>query len=84
MNLELVKNELKSLVRTKFAKPLNSQKSFEELSELTKLSAQTLRRFFGKIEHKVKAPPEGYIINVTDAPIIYQGDAIFHISTHLA
>jgi hypothetical protein len=54
MNLELVKNELKSLVRTKFAKPLNSQKSFEELSELTKLSAQTLRRFFGKIEHNNK------------------------------
>ena len=38
---------------------------------------------YGKIEHKVKAPHEGYIINVNDAPIIYQGDAIFHISTHL-
>lgn len=38
---------------------------------------------YGKIEHKVKAPHEGYIINVNDAPIIYQGDAIFHISTQL-
>lgn len=38
---------------------------------------------YGKVEHKVKAPHEGYIINVNDAPIIYQGDAIFHISTHL-
>lgn len=44
------KNKLKFLVRSKFAKPLNSQKSFEELSELTNLSSQTLRRFFGKIE----------------------------------
>ena len=49
-NSEPKKNKLKSLVRTKFAKPLNSQKSFEELSELTNLSSQTLRRFFGKIE----------------------------------
>jgi hypothetical protein len=38
---------------------------------------------YGKFEHKVKAPHDGYIINVNDAPIIYQGDAIFHISTHL-
>jgi len=38
---------------------------------------------YGKIEHKVKAPHEGFIINVNDAPIIYQGDAIYHISTHL-
>ena len=39
---------------------------------------------YGKIEHKMKAPHEGYVINVNDAPIIYQGDAIFHISTHLS
>ena len=38
---------------------------------------------FGKIEHKLKAPNSGYIINVNDAPIVYQGDAIFHISTKL-
>ena len=38
---------------------------------------------YGKVEHKMKAPHEGYVINVNDAPIIYQGDAIFHISTHL-
>lgn len=38
---------------------------------------------FGKIEHKVKAPNNGYLINVNDAPIVYQGDAIFHISTQL-
>ncbi len=35
---------------------------------------------YGKIEHKVKAPNTGYIINVNDAPIVYQGDAVYHIS----
>ncbi|MGH2665501.1 succinylglutamate desuccinylase/aspartoacylase family protein [Flavobacterium sp.] len=38
---------------------------------------------YGKIEHKLKAPNSGYIINVNDAPIVYQGDAIYHISTVL-
>ena len=38
---------------------------------------------YGKVEHKVKAPHAGFIINVNDAPIIFQGDAIFHISTQL-
>ena len=54
-SLESEKNILKSLVRDRFAKPLSSQKSFEELAELTRLSAQTLRRFFGKIDHHNKA-----------------------------
>lgn len=35
---------------------------------------------FGKFEQKVKAPSSGYIINANDAPIVYQGDAIFHLS----
>jgi hypothetical protein len=38
---------------------------------------------YGKVEHKLKAPNDGYIINVNDAPIVYQGDAVFHISTQL-
>ncbi|MGX7667317.1 succinylglutamate desuccinylase/aspartoacylase family protein [Flavobacterium pedocola] len=38
---------------------------------------------YGKIEHKMKAPNTGYIINVNEAPIVYQGDAIYHISTEL-
>ncbi len=39
---------------------------------------------FGKFEHKVKAPNSGYIINSNDAPIVFQGDAIFHISQTLS
>lgn len=38
---------------------------------------------YGKIEHKVKAPNSGYIINVNDASIVFQGDALFHITTVL-
>lgn len=49
-NIEEKKEDLKNLIKIKFAKPLNSLKSFEELSENTKISAQTLRRFFGKID----------------------------------
>ncbi|AIG29149.1 succinylglutamate desuccinylase/aspartoacylase family protein [Flavobacterium psychrophilum] len=35
---------------------------------------------FGKFEQKVKAPANGYVINANHSPIIYQGDAIYHIS----
>lgn len=38
---------------------------------------------YGKIERKVKAPNTGYLINVNNSPFVYQGDAIFHISTQL-
>lgn len=38
---------------------------------------------FGKVSHPLKAPHDGYLINVNDAPIVYQGDAIFHISKKL-
>ena len=35
---------------------------------------------YGSFNHQVKAPNAGYIFSINDAPIIYQGDAIFHIS----
>ena len=38
---------------------------------------------FGKVSHKLKAPHSGYLINVNDSPIVYQGDAVFHISKTL-
>ena len=38
---------------------------------------------FGKFNHFVKANNAGYIINVNEAPIVYQGDALFHITTKL-
>lgn len=36
---------------------------------------------YGKFNHFVKAEHEGYIINVNESPIVYQGDALFHITT---
>ena len=38
---------------------------------------------YGKFNHFVKADLSGYIFNVNEAPIVYQGDALFHISTNL-
>jgi len=38
---------------------------------------------YGKINHFVKASYSGYIINVNESPIVYQGDALFRISTKL-
>jgi len=36
---------------------------------------------YGKIHYWIKASNEGYVINVNEAPLVYQGDALFHIST---
>ncbi|TYA70171.1 succinylglutamate desuccinylase/aspartoacylase family protein [Seonamhaeicola marinus] len=38
---------------------------------------------YGKLNYFVKSPNSGYVINVNEAPIVYQGDALFHISTVL-
>ena len=35
---------------------------------------------YGKFEREVKAPNDGYIINANHAPIVYEGDAIYHLS----
>lgn len=34
---------------------------------------------FGKMERKVKSTSDGFVINVNESPIVYKGDAIFHI-----
>jgi len=47
--------------------------SFVEKGELV----ATISDPFGKVSHKLKAPNRGYLINVNDAPIVYQGDAVF-------
>lgn len=36
---------------------------------------------YGKFNHFVKADNSGYIFNVNQSPLVYQGDALFHIST---
>ncbi len=39
---------------------------------------------FGKFSYVVKTANSGYIFNINDAPIVHQGDAIFHISKALS
>jgi uncharacterized protein len=39
---------------------------------------------FGKWEQKIKAPNDGYIINANHSPIVYEGDAVYHISNALS
>jgi len=36
---------------------------------------------YGSFKHVMKARTSGYIINVNQSPMVYQGDALFHIST---
>lgn len=36
---------------------------------------------YGRFHHFVKAQNSGYVFNVNEAPIVYKGDALFHIST---
>ncbi|WP_411766397.1 succinylglutamate desuccinylase/aspartoacylase family protein [Winogradskyella sp. A3E31] len=36
---------------------------------------------YGNFNHFVKAPNAGYVFNINESPLVYQGDAIFHIST---
>lgn len=38
---------------------------------------------YGKFNYFVRASNSGYIININELPIVYQGDALFHISTKL-
>ncbi|MCH9661437.1 MAG: succinylglutamate desuccinylase/aspartoacylase family protein, partial [Bacteroidetes bacterium] len=38
---------------------------------------------YGKLYYKVKSPNEGFVINANEAPLVYQGDALFHISTEV-
>ncbi len=38
---------------------------------------------YGSFRRKIKAGNDGYIINVNQSPIVYKGDAIYHISQEL-
>ena len=39
---------------------------------------------YGKVYHEVKSPIDGYIINVNEASLVYQGDALFHVTTRVS
>jgi len=71
-----------SWIRAKYSGMFHSTTMVGSYIEKGQLLA-TISDPYGKIEHKVKSPNSGYIINVNEAPIVYQGDAIYHISTTL-
>lgn len=35
---------------------------------------------YGTMRHKVNSPNDGFVININHSPLVYQGDAIFHIT----
>ena len=35
---------------------------------------------YGKVHHTVKSTIDGYVINVNEAALVYQGDALFHVT----
>lgn len=39
---------------------------------------------YGKFHYFIKAKHEGYVFNVNEDPIVYQGDALFHVSTEIS
>ena len=95
-HLEMLNPKKKAIIKTK--KPIYIEKSnwlrakysgmFHGMVKIGSFIKKgeliaTISDPYGKVEHKMKAPHDGYVINVNDAPIVYQGDAIFHISTHL-
>lgn len=71
-----------SWIRAKYSGMFHSITTVGSYVEKGQLLA-TISDPYGKIEHKVKSPDLGYIINVNEAPIVYQGDAIYHISNKL-
>jgi predicted deacylase len=79
---ETIYIEKSSWIRAKYSGMFHGSTQVGSHVEKGQLLA-TISDPYGKIEHKVKAPNSGYIINVNDAPIVYQGDAIYHISTVL-
>ncbi len=67
-------------VRAKYSGLLHLKVSYGDLVEKGGILA-TITDPYGTFSHKVKSLNEGYIININEASLVYQGDAIFHIST---
>ncbi|MDG2433481.1 succinylglutamate desuccinylase/aspartoacylase family protein [Flavobacterium sp.] len=79
---ETIYIEKSSWIRAKYSGLLHDHNTIGAFVKKGSVLA-TITDPFGKFEHIVKAPNDGYIINANHSPIIYQGDAIFHISKTL-
>ncbi|MEH6408039.1 MAG: succinylglutamate desuccinylase/aspartoacylase family protein, partial [Leeuwenhoekiella sp.] len=79
-NLNPVIIENSSWIRAKYSGLLHLKSNCGDLVEKGDIIA-TITDPYGSFRHKVKASNDGYLINVNEASLVYQGDAIFHIST---
>ncbi len=77
-NTVLIKNS--TWIRAKYSGLLHLKSSCGSLVEKGQIIA-TITDPYGSFSHQVKSPNSGYLINVNEASLVYQGDAIFHIST---
>ena len=66
-------------MRAQYSGLLHTKANCGELLEVGQHIA-TITDPYGKFRHVVKAKTEGYVINVNEASLVYQGDAIFNIS----
>ncbi|RXG31248.1 succinylglutamate desuccinylase/aspartoacylase family protein [Leeuwenhoekiella palythoae] len=71
-----------SWLRAKYSGLLHLKSTCGDFVEKNEVIA-TITDPYGTFRHKVKASNDGYIINTNEASLVYQGDAIFHISTEL-
>ncbi|MGB3776112.1 MAG: succinylglutamate desuccinylase/aspartoacylase family protein, partial [Leeuwenhoekiella sp.] len=79
-NREPVTISKSTWVRAKYSGLLHLKVSYGDLIEKGGILA-TITDPYGTFSHKVKSLNKGYIININEASLVYQGDAIFHIST---
>src|SRR5690606_6186277 len=77
---ETVLNEYSSCIRDKARQLVHIYSTCGQTVERGEYSA-TISDPYGKLRQRVKAPNECYIINVNESPSVYQGDAVFHLST---
>lgn len=77
-NPVIIKNS--TWIRAKYSGLLHLKASYGKHVEKGEVIA-SITDPYGTFSHKVKSPEDGYIINVNEASLVYQGDAIFHIST---
>ncbi|MGB5942134.1 MAG: succinylglutamate desuccinylase/aspartoacylase family protein [Leeuwenhoekiella sp.] len=66
-------------IRAKYSGLLHIKCTCGDLIEKGETIA-TITDPYGTFRHKVKSSNDGYLINVNEAALVYQGDAIFHIS----
>ena len=66
-------------MRAKYSGLLHPKVASSKYVEKGELLA-TITDPYGTMRHKVNAPNTGFILNVNNSPLVYQGDAIFHIS----